>query len=106
MEKCNYIARDLYFNQIEPYINSGLIKVLMGQRRVGKSYILYQVMEEIVKRYPGAKIIYIDKEDYQFEAIKTHEHLMEYLQTNFSLSEKYYLFIGRNCGFYIMWENR
>jgi predicted AAA+ superfamily ATPase len=93
MKKDNYIPRDLYFNQIEPYINSGLIKVLMGQRRVGKSYILFQVMEEIVKRYPEAKIIYINKEDYQFEAIKTHEHLMEYIQTNFSLSEKSYLFI-------------
>jgi predicted AAA+ superfamily ATPase len=34
--------------------------------------VLLQVMEEIVKRYPDARIIYINKEDYQFESIKTH----------------------------------
>jgi predicted AAA+ superfamily ATPase len=75
MTKVNYIPRNLYFNQIEPYIGSGLIKVITGQRRIGKSYVLLQVMEEIVKRYPDARIIYINKEDYQFEAIKTHDHL-------------------------------
>ena len=93
MKKTNYIPRDLYFNQIEPYIGSGLIKVITGQRRVGKSYVLLQVMEEIVKRYPDAHIIYINKEDYQFEAIKTHDHLMEYLQSISSPNEKCYLFI-------------
>jgi hypothetical protein len=68
MKKADYIPRDLYFNQIEPYIGSGLIKVITGQRRVGKSYVLLQVMEKIEKRYPDAHIIYINKEDYQFEA--------------------------------------
>ena len=93
MTKGNYIPRDLYFNRIEPYIGSGLIKVITGQRRVGKSYVLLQVMDEILNRDPDARIIYINKEDYQFEAIKTHDHLMEYLQSISSLTEKCYLFI-------------
>lgn len=93
MTKAGYIPRDLYFNQIEPYIGRGLIKVITGQRRVGKSYVLLQVMEEISKRHPNARLIYINKEDYQFEAIKTHDHLMDYLQSITSSTEKCYLFI-------------
>lgn len=88
-----YIARKLYFNQIEPFIGKGLIKVLTGQRRVGKSYMLLQVMDEIRKSDRNARIIYINKEDYQFEAIRTHEHLMEYLKSQSKKGEKYYLFI-------------
>lgn len=45
MRNKTYIQRPLYFNKIEPYINTGLIKVLTGQRRVGKSYILLQVID-------------------------------------------------------------
>ncbi len=93
MNHINYIPRDLYFNRIEPYIGSGLIKFLTGQRRVGKSYVLRQVMDEIRKRNQHARIIYINKEDYQFEAIKTHDHLMSYLKSITTLSEKCYLFI-------------
>lgn len=88
-----YIPRDLYFNQIEPFIDSGLIKVLTGQRRVGKSFVLLQVMDEIRNRNRDAQIIYINKEDYQFEAIKTHDNLMAYLKTQAKQSGKYYLFI-------------
>ena len=38
MRDKEYIPRNLYINQIEPFIGSGLIKVLTGQRRVGKIY--------------------------------------------------------------------
>ncbi len=93
MSKKKYIKRNLYFNQIEPFIGSGLIKVLTGQRRVGKSYVLLQVMDEIRKRDPKGRIIYINKEDYRFEAIKTHIDLMDYLKTQANKGENYYLII-------------
>jgi predicted AAA+ superfamily ATPase len=88
-----YIPRNLYFKRIEPFIGSGLIKFITGQRRVGKSFVLLQVMDEIRKRDPNVHIIYINKEDYQFEAIKTHDHLMVYLQSISSPNEKCCLFI-------------
>jgi predicted AAA+ superfamily ATPase len=88
-----YIPRPLYFNKIEPFIGSGLIKVLTGQRRVGKSYVLLQVMDAIRKRDPEAVIISINKEDYRFDAIKNHTHLMEYLKEHRSGNGNHYLFI-------------
>jgi len=88
-----YIERPLYFNRIKPYINTGLIKVLTGQRRVGKSYVLLQVMDEIRKLDPGANIIYINKEDFHFDGIKNHNDLMGYLELQRQQGKKHYLFI-------------
>lgn len=93
MSNKKYIPRPLYFNKIEPFIGSGLIKVLTGQRRVGKSYVLLQVMDAIRKRDPEAVIISINKEDYRFDAIKTHTDLMEYLKVHRSGKGNHYLFI-------------
>ena len=41
------ISRNSYISRIKPFINKNLIKVLTGQRRVGKSYLLFQLMQEI-----------------------------------------------------------
>ena len=81
MNKREYIYRVAYYKQIEPYIGDNkLIKVLIGQRRVGKSYILFQLMEEIKKRNPAMEILYINKEDYAFDFIKTYSDLIAYLK--------------------------
>jgi predicted AAA+ superfamily ATPase len=93
MNAKKYIPRPLYFNKIEPFIGTGLIKVLTGQRRVGKSYVLLQVMDEIRNRDRQATIIYINKEDYRFEFIKDDKDLMSYLENHRSEKGKTYLFI-------------
>ena len=33
----NYISRPLYIRRIEPFIDKSIIKVITGQRRIGKS---------------------------------------------------------------------
>lgn len=85
--------RDLYTNRICPFIDKGIIKVLTGQRRVGKSYILYQLMSEIKKENPNANVIYINKEQDEFRAIRTDEDLSAYIQDKLVQSSKNYLFI-------------
>lgn len=56
-----YINRPIYTERIKPFIGKQLIKVLTGQRRVSKSYILLQLMDIIKEMNPAAHIIYIDK---------------------------------------------
>jgi uncharacterized protein len=73
-----YIPRPDYIKRIEPFIGKGLIKVLTGQRRVGKSYILYQLMDEIVKKDPGTEIVYINKELHKFRDLRDEEDLYRY----------------------------
>lgn len=93
MSEVNYIPRELYFKKIEPFIGTGLIKVLTGQRRVGKSYVLLQLIDEIRKRDHSANIIHINKENYQFEFIKSHNDLMLYIESRRAQSGNHYLFI-------------
>ncbi|MDL2312995.1 AAA family ATPase, partial [Bacteroidales bacterium OttesenSCG-928-B11] len=58
----NIIDRPLYSQRIRPFIGKGIIKVLTGQRRVGKSCIMQQLMKEIQQENPKANIIYINME--------------------------------------------
>jgi len=93
MRHKTFIYRNLYYERIEPFIGDSLIKVLVGQRRVGKSYILYQLMNEIAKRFQTDAIIYIDKEDFAYDSIKDYKDLMEYISKVKKTDVKNYIFI-------------
>jgi len=73
------IVRKKYKEKIEPFINKQIIKVLTGQRRVGKSYILKQTIQSIQQSNPKAHIIYINKEDIAFAEIRNAIDLYEYI---------------------------
>jgi len=75
-----YITRKHYIKKIEPFIGKDIIKVFVGQRRVGKSYMLYQIMDHIKDSHPSANCIYINKELDEFSRIKTHEELLRYIK--------------------------
>ena len=75
----NYIKRPLYIDRIKPFIGKQIIKVLTGQRRVGKSYILLQLIDEIKLLHPDANIIYINIEINEFSFIRTHSALYQYV---------------------------
>lgn len=78
----DYIERPYYINKIRPFIGKSLIKVLIGQRRVGKSYLLQQIKEIISDQSPDSQIIYINKEQYEFSEIKTSSDLYDYIKQN------------------------
>jgi len=88
-----YIPRSAYFDKIKPFINQNLIKVIVGQRRVGKSYLLYQIMDEITKTYAEGNIIYINKERFEFDEIQDYKNLIEYVENKKNNKIKNYLFI-------------
>ena len=87
------IPRPQYTERIAPFIGKNIIKVLTGQRRIGKSFILRQVMEEIRRKEPEAHIISINKELEQFRDIRTYEDLSHYLEPLLSKPGPHYLFI-------------
>lgn len=75
METLEILPRPLYLDRIMPYVGSGMIKVLTGQRRVGKSYILRAVEQELRGRQPDANFIHIDLEDFAFAHVTTPQAL-------------------------------
>jgi predicted AAA+ superfamily ATPase len=75
----DYIKRQRYIDRIGPFIDGDVIKVITGQRRVGKSYLLFQIMDEIRRRRPDADILYINKELHEFDHIRTHSDLTAFI---------------------------
>ncbi len=87
------IQRESYISRIEPFMRKQVAKVLTGQRRVGKSYILFQLMQIILRDDPKANIIYINKEDLAFDSIKTAVDLNGYVISHSDTKKVNYIFI-------------
>lgn len=89
-----YYQRELYIGRIKPFINTQMIKVLTGQRRVGKSFLLFQLMDHIRLLYPSSDLIYINMELFEFDALKDYTDLISYVtQQRKHLNDKCFLFI-------------
>jgi len=72
------IARQKYLEKIEKYLGKDTIIIITGQRRVGKSYLL-RLFKDKVAAEPGTNIIYIDKEQKEFDDIRTYKDLNNYI---------------------------
>lgn len=91
--KNDLIIRQKYQDQLIPFVGKQLIKVLTGQRRVGKSYLLRQMMEYVREQDPTGNILYINKEDLNFESLKTAADLNEYVLKNTRQGVLNYVFV-------------
>ncbi|MDD4203287.1 MAG: ATP-binding protein [Candidatus Omnitrophica bacterium] len=90
----SFQKREIYIRKVKPFIDKNIIKVFTGQRRVGKSYMLFQVMDILRKK--GVKenqIIYINKELNEFAQLKDHNDLISYIEKKIIEKVNYYLFI-------------
>lgn len=87
------IDRPCYTERIAPFINKNIIKVLTGQRRVGKSCILRQIQAHIEQTHPDCNTICINKELEEFFFIRTHEDLSRYVSEHLKEGKANYLFI-------------
>ncbi len=70
--------RTSYIEKINNYLFNGLIKVLTGQRRAGKSSVLRQIIKHLTDTgVPSKNILYINKEFTDFDFIDNHTDLDE-----------------------------
>ena len=86
------IERPIYIQQVVKHICKGLIIVLVGQRRAGKSYVL-KMMRERIEKEDNSNIIYIDKEKREFDSIKNYQDLNDYIGSHFEKSKHNYILI-------------
>jgi hypothetical protein len=89
----DYIKRHIYLEKIKPHIGKNLVKVLVGQRRVGKSTLLLQLMDIIRQQDPSANIIYINKELFEYDSLRDYKDLMKSVNAQTISGKKNYLFI-------------
>ena len=74
------LTRKYYADKVDSWIGKGNIIVLVGPRRVGKSYILKDFIERHSKE-EDINVIYVDKEKKGFKSIKTKDDLDNYIES-------------------------
>ena len=85
--------RPTYLERVKPFIGKNIIKVFTGQRRVGKSYLLFQLIRLIREQEPQAGVLYINKEDLAFSTVKTGHDLNDFVLAHKRKSGRTYVFI-------------
>lgn len=89
----NLIERKIYTNKIKPYINKNIIKVIVGQRRIGKSCFLQWLSQYYKSNFPNNSTVYINMEDIDFEHITDYKKLVSYVEQNKKTNAKSAIFI-------------
>ena len=87
------INRPIYLNHIVSLLDRGSMIILIGQRRVGKSYMLKQVQDWILKNIQSANVLYISKELHAFSHIANADDLYRYVDARLETGGKNYLLI-------------
>lgn len=88
------LKRELYLQQIRPFYESDVIKVITGVRRAGKSILLKTITEELnANGIDDSHIIYINLEDMDYEYIQNASDLNKEIKARIQDDDKYYIFL-------------
>lgn len=88
------LKRELYLQQIRPFYESDVIKVITGVRRAGKSVLLKTITEELIAGgIDDSHIIYINLEDMDYEYIQNASDLNKEIKARIRDDNKYYIFL-------------
>ena len=91
----NEIKRDAYLNRLIDKKENGLIKVITGIRRCGKSYLLFNLYHDylISQGIKEEQIIQIPLDDDQFVQYRNPDELSQYIRSRIVNNDMYYIFI-------------
>ncbi|HHW7567591.1 TPA: ATP-binding protein [Mannheimia haemolytica] len=88
------INRPNYIQQLKPFINTPLIKVMTGIRRSGKSTVMKLLREELISQgIAEQQIIHINFESFAFSDFKTADKLYMLVKEKILTTDKYYLLL-------------
>ncbi len=88
------IARPLYLEKIDPFIDAPLAKILTGIRRSGKSTILDAVKGRLAEKgIPESKIISAKLDSYEYENIQNGSQLYHMICDKMTEEGTYYLLL-------------
>lgn len=87
------IRRDIYLQKLIDRMGSGLIKVITGIRRCGKSYLLFELFRKYLLEH-GVKethIVSMAFDTFQNRRYRDPEQLMDYLGQHIGTEGTYYV---------------
>ena len=89
------IKRDLYLNRLIRSMHNGMIKVVTGIRRCGKSYLLFNLFSDYLKTQgvDDEHIIKVDLEDRRNKKLRNPDTLLEYIDTRIAKEGMHYVIL-------------
>ena len=89
------IKRDLYLKKLIDSKHNGMIKVVTGVRRCGKSYLLFNLFFQYLKEEGIAEdhIVKVDLEDRRNKALRDPDALLNYIDSRMTDQQMYYILL-------------
>jgi hypothetical protein len=89
------IERKKYLNELISLQDNGMIKVITGMRRCGKSFLLFEIFTSYLEHIGIAPdhIIKIDLEDYQNRAMRNPDNLYAYVKSRINDNGMHYILL-------------
>lgn len=91
--KC--IERKKYLDELVSLQNNGMIKIITGMRRCGKSYLLFEIFASYLENKSVASdhIIKVDLEDYKNRAMRNPDNLYSLVESRIKDDGMYYILL-------------
>ena len=90
------IKRQRYLDKLISHMNNGLIKVITGIRRCGKSYLLFEIFYKYLleQGVPKENIITVPLDDEEYAELIDAHKLSDYIKSRLvDSNQNYYVFI-------------
>lgn len=89
------IKRDLYLQRIVDRMHNGMIKVITGIRRSGKSYLLFTIFKNylISQNVPEDHIIAIELDMLENKRYRDPYVILDYIKSRITDEKDYYIFL-------------
>lgn len=89
------IERTKYLNELVSLRNNGMIKVVTGMRRCGKSYLLFELFTSYLRErgIQEDHIISVDLEDFKNKTMRNPENLYAYVESRITDEDMYYILL-------------
>lgn len=89
------IKRDIYLKKLSESKHNGLIKIITGMRRCGKSYLLFTLFYNylIERGVDDSHIIRVDLEDRRNKALRDPDVLLKYIDSKMLDNQMYYILL-------------
>ena len=90
-----YIKRDKYLNDIINRMHNGMIKVITGIRRSGKSYLVFNIFNDYLKSEGVAEdhIIKIELDDRKNKKYRNPDVILDYIESLITDDKDYYILL-------------
>lgn len=89
------IERKKYLDELVSLQNNGMIKIITGMRRCGKSYLLFEIFASYLENNgtDSDHIIKVDLEDYKNRAMRNPDNLYAFVESRITDDRMYYILL-------------